>query len=103
MKGLEHLSYRERLRAGTLLCTKLTFRTIYYNPKNSLLVAELGLFSLEKGKHRRNFTNVYKYLMGNNEDKGVKLFSVVLTDRTRGKRHKLKHMKFHLNTRKKIL
>jgi len=43
---------------------------------------------------------VYEYLMGENEHEGASLFSVVPLDRTRGNGHKLKHMKFHLNTRK---
>ena len=42
---------------------------------------------------------MYKYLMGENEEKGARLFSVVLTDRTRGNGHKLKHTKFNLKTR----
>ncbi|KAK4828907.1 hypothetical protein QYF61_001465 [Mycteria americana] len=47
-----------------------------------------------------NLTNVYKSLVERSNEDGVKLFSVVPTDRTRGNRHKLKTMKFHLNTRK---
>jgi len=43
---------------------------------------------------------MYKYLMGQNREERVRLFSVVPSDRTRGNEHKLKHMKFHLNTRK---
>lgn len=34
-----------------------------------------------------------------NEEKGTKLFSGVPSDCRRGYRHKLKHTKFHLNTR----
>lgn len=44
---------------------------------------------------------MYKYLMGNNEDKGVRPFSAVLTGRTIGKGQKLRHMRSHLSTRKK--
>ena len=46
-----------------------------------------------------NFMNGYEYLMEGNGDERPRLFSVAPTNRTRGNRHKLKHMKFHLNTR----
>ncbi|PKU47266.1 hypothetical protein llap_2442 [Limosa lapponica baueri] len=75
IKGPEHLSYEERLR-------------------------DTGLFSLEKRKLGGDLLNVRKYLKGGYVEEGLRRFSVMPSDRTRGNGHKLKHWRFPLNIRK---
>lgn len=61
-------------------------------------LSELGLFSLEK-RRLGYLINVYKYLKGGCKDDGAKLLPLVPSARTRGRGHKLEHMRLHLSTR----
>jgi len=51
-------------------------------------------------KTQGDLINVYKYTLGGTEEGGVKLFSVVPSDKARCKKHKPKYIKFCLSIRK---
>lgn len=62
-----------------------------------------AIFRLDKRRLRGDIINAYKYLKGRCQEDGARLFPMVLSDRTRGNRHILKHRKHHLNMRENFL
>ncbi|KFP44161.1 hypothetical protein N324_03341, partial [Chlamydotis macqueenii] len=77
IKGLEHLSYEDRLR-------------------------ELGLFSLEKRRFRGDLIAAFQYLKGAYKKDGEKLFSRACCNRKRGSGFKPERHRFRLDIRKKF-
>lgn len=59
-----------------------------------------GFWVSEQGDISSTFSRHRKHIMGENQDEGDRLFSVVPIDRAKGNGCKLNHMKFHRSTGK---
>ncbi|GAB0182115.1 hypothetical protein GRJ2_000676800 [Grus japonensis] len=77
IRGMEHLSYEEKLR-------------------------DLGLLSLEKGRLQGDLIAAFQYLKGSYRKDGDRLFSRACCNRTRGNGFKPKEGRFRLDIKKKF-
>ena len=99
--SVSSLGYREvSLAMGGLELDDLTDP---FQPKpfyNSMMILKSWDSSLEKRRLRGNTINVHKCLKGGCKEVRVMHSSVLPSDRTRGRRQKLKHKRLHMNIRK---